>query len=435
MEDNSCLAQMQKQWLEREDYEAVTAMDEPSARKAVNKTDFDLILSDVRLPEGDGISFLKWMAKSNRETPFVIMTDYACIPDAVCAIKLGAKDYLSKPVHRERLLELADGLLRPPVTVRRKEKVLFRRDSAPAGHAEQLVKLVAPSDISVLILGGSGTGKESVARSIHARSLRNDGPFVAVNCSLIQKELAPSLFFGHVKGSFTGADSGKEGYFDMAEGGTLFLDEAGTLPVEVQGMLLRVLQEGAYYPLGGNRERKTDVRIVSATNEDLEEAMRNGRFRADLYHRLNEFDISLPPLAECRADILPLADFFRKLYSEELKRQTDGFTGKAEELLLAYPWPGNIRELENKVRRAVLVSGMTGHSTLDPADLGLDSTVLPSFPEKTEGETDEEERERIDKAMEESGNNVSRASKILGISRVTLYTKLGKLGLRKKYGR
>ena len=337
VEDNVGLSQMQKDWLLQVGYEVTTAIDEPAARRLLRRTAFDLILSDVRLPEGDGISLLEWTRGEKMTTPYIIMTEYATVSDAVRAIRSGAKDYLPKPVHKERLLEMTDEILRPLSTVQREA-------------------LVAPSDMSVLILGANGTGKESVARNIHRSSERRNMPFVAVNCGVLPKELAPSLFFGHVKGAFTGADASREGYFGMAEGGTLFLDEIGTMPYEIQAMLLRVLQENTYLPVGGKRERKADVRIVAATNEDMAKAIRDGRFREDLYHRLNEFEIRLPLLSECPDDILPLAEFFRERYSKELRRETCGFTEDAAERLLAYAWPGNVRELQNKVRRAVLLA-------------------------------------------------------------------------------
>lgn len=222
VEDNISLSQMQRDWLQQAGYDVTTAIDEPTARRQIRRTAFDLILSDVRLPEGDGISLLEWIRKEKMTTPYIIMTEYATVSDAVRAIRSGAKDYLPKPVHKERLLEMTNEILHPLSTVQRESKVLFQRHSVQARHVERLALLVAPSDMSVLILGANGTGKESVARNIHNLSERRDMPFVAVNCGVLPKELAPSLFFGHVKGAFTGADTNKEGYFSMAEGGTLF---------------------------------------------------------------------------------------------------------------------------------------------------------------------------------------------------------------------
>lgn len=336
VEDNVALSQIQKDWLCREGYDVMTAMDETVARRLLRKEEFDLILSDVRLPQGNGIALLEWINKEKMDIPFVIMTEYASVTDAVKAIKMGAKDYLSKPVYHEQLVEMVKELLKPVSTVRNKEKELFKRISPKAKEAEHLAELVAPSDISVLILGANGTGKESIARSIHFHSTRKDMPFVAVNCGAIPRELAASMLFGHTKGAFTGADTDKGGCFDAAKGGTLFLDEIGTLPFDMQSSLLRVLQEGTFMPVGSTKERVADVRIVAATNENMERAIAEGRFREDLYHRLGEFEIRQPSLAECPEDILPLADFFRETFSAELHRERTGFTAEAERLLLSH---------------------------------------------------------------------------------------------------
>ncbi len=428
VEDNVALSQLQKEWLRREGFEVTTAMDEPSARRQVRRTDFDLVLSDVRLPDGDGISLLEWLNKERRTVPFVIMTEYASYPDAVKAIKLGAKDYLPKPVYRERLLEIVNELLAPVSHVRRQEKKLFRRSSPKAREAEHYAGLVAPSDISVLILGANGTGKESIARSIHSDSHRGDKPFVAVNCGAIPRELVASMFFGHAKGAFTGADSDKEGYFDMARGGTLFLDEIGTLPYDVQSSLLRVLQENTYMPIGGNRERKADVRIVSATNEDMEEAIADNRFREDLYHRLCEFEIHQPSLAECPEDILPLATFFLEKFSAELHKKMEGFDKEAQRLLLSHHWSGNIRELQNRVRRAVLVAER-------PLISGIDLNICPLVKVKPVERAlvplkdEEQERLSIIRALAFSNGNRTKAASLLNINPATLYRKMKKYGI------
>ncbi|WP_270776541.1 sigma-54-dependent transcriptional regulator, partial [Phocaeicola vulgatus] len=393
VEDNVGLSQMQKDWLSQAGYDAVTAMNETIARSLIRRTQFDLILSDVRLPEGNGISLLEWLCKERKDIPFILTTEYVSVSDVVRTIKLGARDYLPKPVHREHLLELAEDVFRPVATVRRKEKVLFHRTSPRILQAEKFARLVAPSDMSVMILGANGTGKESIAQTIHNNSERWNMPFVAVNCGALPRELAASLFFGHEKGSFTGADSAKIGYFDMAKGGTLFLDEIGTMSYEIQSLLLRVLQENTYAPVGG-RERTADVRIIAATNEDMQLAIREGRFREDLYHRLNEFEIRQPSLAECPEDILPLAEFFRERHSKELKRETQGFTDDARRRMLTYHWPGNVRELQNRIKRAVLVTETpllelpdlnTGGQT-EFVNKGIAPVILPLKDENTEKE-------------------------------------------------
>lgn len=263
--------------------------------------------------------------KEKLDIPFIITTEYVSVPDVVRTIRLGAKDYLPKPVHREHLLELAEDVFRPLAVKRERKKELFRRTSPQMLQVEKYAGLVAPSDMSVLILGANGTGKESVAQGIHEESDRAGMPFVAVNCGILPRELAASMLFGHEKGAFTGADTAKPGFFDMAKGGTLFLDEIGTMSFEIQSMLLRVLENNTYMPIGGNKERIADVRIVAATNEDMKQAIKEGRFREDLYHRLSEFEILQPSLAECPEDILPLAEFFREHFSKELKRDTTGF--------------------------------------------------------------------------------------------------------------
>ncbi len=428
VEDNVALSQVQKDWLQRDGYEVMTAMDEQVARRLIKKTEFDLILSDVRLPEGDGISLLEWLNREKRNIPFVIMTEYASYADAVRAIKLGAKDYLPKPVFSDRLVELAKELLAPVSTVRRKEQELFKRISPMAKEAQQLAELVAPSDISVMILGSNGTGKESIARTIHFNSNRSGKPFIAVNCGAVPRELASSLFFGYEKGAFTGADTSKEGYFDAAQGGTLFLDEVGTLPLEVQSALLRVLQEDIYMPVGGTREKYADVRIVAATNENMDEAIKTRCFREDLYHRLNEFEIRQPDLKECPEDVIPLAEFFREKFAVELHKEVEGFSKEAERLLLTYSWPGNIRELQNKIRRAVLI---TTKPLIGKEDLNIKST-LPAIiqPAALVPLKDSElEKQSIIQALAACNGNRTKAAELLNISAATLYRKLSKYGI------
>ncbi|WP_444323544.1 sigma-54-dependent transcriptional regulator [Paraprevotella clara] len=430
VEDNMSLSQMQKDWFSQAGYDVMTAMSEPIARTLIRKTQFDLILSDVRLPEGDGISLLKWLRKEKKDIPFIITTEYVSVPDVVYTIKLGAMDYLPKPVHREHLLELAEEVFRPIATVRKKEKALFHRTSPGILQVEKFARLVAPSDMSVMILGANGTGKESVAQTIHCNSDRWNTPFIAVNCGALPRGLAASLFFGHEKGAFTGADTAKNGYFDMAKGGTLFLDEIGTMSYELQSLLLRVLQENTYTPIGSGRERTADVRVIAATNEDLPKAIKEGRFREDLYHRLNEFEIRQPSLAECPEDILPLAEFFRERFSKELKRETRGFTNDAKRELLSYSWPGNVRELQNRIKRAVLVAE-TPMLDVDGVNIGIHPdedvpTASPVLPLKDEAL----EKESIIRALKACNGRREQAAALLNINPATLYRKIKKYGLK-----
>lgn len=431
VEDNVGLSQIQKDWFDQAGYDAITAMNEPVARALIRKNKFDLILSDVRLPEGDGISLLEWLRKEKRDIPFIITTEYVSVPDVVRTIKMGARDYLPKPVRREHLLELAEEVFHPVATVKKQEKHLFHRTSPRILAVEKFARLVAPSDMSVMILGANGTGKESVAQTIHNSSERRDMPFVAVNCGALPRELAASLFFGHEKGAFTGAETAKAGYFDMAKGGTLFLDEIGTMPYEIQSMLLRVLQENVYTPIGSGKERISDVRVISATNEDMERAVKEGRFREDLYHRLCEFEIRQPSLAECPEDIIPLAEFFRERFSKELKRDTQGFTEDTRCRMLAYRWPGNVRELQNRVKRAVLLSEspMLDVDGLEVVSLvcGNEEAATPAIlPLK--GEVFE--KESIARALKACNGHREQTAGMLNINPATLYRKMKKYGLK-----
>ncbi len=409
----------------------MTAMSEPFARTLIRKNKFDLILSDVRLPEGDGISLLEWLKKEKRDIPFIVTTEYVSVPDVVRTIKLGAKDYLPKPVHREHLLELAEEIFRPLATVRTKPKGLFKRTSPKMLEVERYTGLVAPSDMSVLILGANGTGKVAVAQGIHDISERAEMPFVAVNCSVLPRELASSMLFGHEKGAFTGADAARPGFFDMAKGGTLFLDEIGTMSFETQSMLLRVLQESTYMPVGGLKEKIADVRIVAATNENMEKAIREGRFREDLYHRLCEFEMRLPSLSECPEDILPLAEFFRKRFSKELKRDTQGFSCNATCRLLSYAWPGNIRELQNRIKRAVLLAETP---LLELTDLEQENSS--GSPEKGSApvilplKDEDAEKVSIANALQACNGHREQAARLLRINPATLYRKMKKYGLK-----
>ena len=379
----------------------------------------------------ENMAFSLKLRKEKKDIPFIITTEYVSVPDVVRTIKLGARDYLPKPVHRDYLLELAEDIFHPVATVRKQERQLFHRTSPMILKVEKFARLVAPSEMSVMILGANGTGKESVAQTIHDNSERYGKPFVAVNCGALPRELAASLFFGHEKGAFTGADTAKSGYFDLAKGGTLFLDEIGTMPHEIQSMLLRVLQENVYTPIGSGRERISDVRVISATNENMELAIKEGRFREDLYHRLNEFDIRQPSLEECPEDILPLAEFFRERFSKELKRETRGFTEDAKRRMLAYRWPGNVRELQNRVKRAVLVSEnpllelpeLNTGGQMEHTNGEIASIMLPLKDEKIE-------KESIIKALQICNGHREQAARLLKINPATLYRKMKKYGLR-----
>ena len=377
----------------------------------------------MRLPDGDGIELLEWLQKNRRRIPLIIMTQHAEVSSAIRAMKAGAEDYLPKPIHPEMLYSKLNDVLLRIRKMKRKQTDILQRVSQPIREVERRARLVAATDMSVLIRGENGSGKELVADLIHRASARDDKPFVAVDCGAIPKELAASEFFGYVKGAFTGAIADKLGVFHTAEGGTLFLDEIGNLPYEVQTLLLRALQERRYRPIGSRREYSCDVRIVAATNENIERAIADRRFREDLYHRLNEFTIELPPLRECADDILPLAEFFLAQFCEQNNRQITGFSFDAVKRLQTYGWPGNVRELRNTIRKAALLSNA---ETIDEADLDL-PTVRNTDSYALKGE--QEERARIIKALEAARYNKALAAELLRISRPTLYEKMKKYGI------
>jgi len=422
IEDNIVLCRMLCNWLERKGLQTEHTGSVVQARKLITTTNADIILSDIRFPDGDGVEdILKWMNKQQIRIPFIVMTEYSGISSAVQAMKLGAEDYLPKPVNPDKLYNLLRELFQQKSEPQR--SLIFRRESKAIREMERRVQLVANTDMSVLIRGDSGTGKEHVARTIHASSPRAGNSFVAVDCGAIPKELAASEFFGHTKGSFTGATDDKLGVLHTVSGGTLFLDEVCNLPYEIQSLLLRALQERNYRPIGGKQEMNTNIRIIAATNEHIGKAIETGRFREDLYHRLCEFTITVPPLAECREDILPLAEFFREQSSTEFSKKATRFDSEAQKILQAYGWPGNVRELRHCIRSAVLLAD---NDVIGTKELDIDLHVTAdSYALKAENE----EREHIIKALNAARNNKALAASLLKISRPTLYEKMKKYGI------
>ena len=419
VEDDRVYARTTTNWLVKNGINARYVLSVDAAKEFLDSHEVELVLSDFRLNENNGVELLEWMRARGYRIPFLVMTGYGDIPGAVEAVRKGAADYLPKPVQTDRVLGIIRGLLERR-NRKGPEQDFYVYKSPLAVKLRDIVRLVAPADsLSVLILGASGTGKEHVARQIHALSGRADAPFIAVDCGALPKELAASELFGHVKGAFTGAAENKTGMFAMAEHGTLFLDEVGNLGMEVQMLLLRALQEKRYRPVGGKEEVKADIRLVAATNEDLEKAISEGRFREDLFHRLNEFPLYVPLLAECPEDIVPLAEFMLDAANRELGRDVRGFDREAQKRLRAYPWPGNIRELKGAVKRAVLLAK---DDWITSGDINL-----PDKSGQTEAyalNDERTERESIRKALEATGNDRKAAARLLGISRSTLYLKL-----------
>lgn len=390
--------------------------------------DDDIVLADLRLAEGESTELLRRMRADGKNQPFIVMTNYGEVHSAVESIKLGSEDYIQKPLLEDRLVPLIRSIQQRREKEKRRIVPIFTRQGSDYQKIKKRVRLVAATRMGVLILGENGTGKEHIAHHIHAQSKLSDKPFVAVDCGALSPELARSAFFGHVKGAFTGADSAHAGYFQEAEGGTLFLDEVGNLTMETQQMLLRAIQERRYRPVGAREDRTANVRIVAATNEDLEKAVSEKRFRQDLLYRLQEFVITVPPLRDCQEDIMPLAEFFREIANQELERNVKGFNASARNALLTYPWPGNVRELKQKVFTAVL---QTEVEVITEDDLDLDSEQVAS-PIGFTLKSGEEERERIMRALKQANGNKKLAAKLLGIGRTTLYSKLEEYGLNEE---
>lgn len=476
VEDDLAFGTMLQTWLKKKGFDVEKVTNVGAAARWLTEGGGDsvnLILSDLRLPDHDGLFLLTWMRKRNIAVPFIVMTHYAEVQNAVLAMKSGAADYIAKPVQPDILLQKINDALQAasaatpvsqavsaasaPVSAA-STSVSSRSSHTSAsvsstnaaasdttanasasasvpkyleGRSEasrqlyDYVRLVAPTPMSVLILGASGTGKEYVARRIHELSARKDKPFFALDCGAIPKDVAASEFFGHKKGAFTGADADKRGAFEVANGGTLFLDEVGNLSYDVQVQLLRALQERRIRPVGGDRELKVDIRLVCATNENLEQAVAEGRFREDLYHRINEFTIYMPQLRERGNDIFLFADLFIRQANAELQRQVDGLDAAAAELLVQHSWPGNLRELNNVMKRAVLLARgrqITAAELQQAMGPVRQNAVLTLHDEA-------DERQRIEEALRQTGGNKAKAARLLGIDRKTIYNKMEKWGM------
>lgn len=444
LEDDVTYGTMLKTWFEKKSWKASWVSKVELAKLEFNTDKFDLILSDLRLPDGDGIIFLTWLRENRIMTPFIIMTNYSDVQTAVLAMKLGAFDYLQKPINPTILQQKIDSALnqpeinnevktaaKPKIKDNDTEKTVVRGKSVVMQRLYSHLNLVAPTKMSVLILGESGTGKEYIARMIHENSNRKSSPFIAVDCGSLSMELAPSELFGHKKGSFTSAVADKVGVFVAANGGTVFLDEIGNLSYEVQKQLLRALQEQVVRPVGSSSDIKVDVRIIAATNENLEKAIEEGRFRQDLYHRINEFTVNVPPLRERLEDIEEFCYHFIKQANAELDKNVDMISQEALSVLKQQNWYGNLRELRNVIRRSVLFS----------YDNILRKENLPDFhrEQKNNKQSDviidntisyqklslkSDEKEQIIAALNQSGGNKTLAAKLLKIDRKTLYNKM-----------
>ncbi len=436
VEDDATFGTMLKSWFKRNGYNATVCMSINSAQKELNNNNsYSLVLSDLRLPDSDGIMLLAWIREQKMEMPVIIMTSYAEVKTAVNAIKLGAEDFLEKPINPTILKEKIElAINKDKSTEKAAEKLekntnskrlnldgskIVLGKSAAAKLMQEYILMVAPTKMSVLILGESGTGKEYAARMLHLNSTRKDKPFIAVDCGSLSKELAPSELFGHLKGSFTSAIDNKKGVFEQAKGGTLFLDEIGNLSYQVQVQLLRALQEKKIRPVGSATDIEVDVRIISATNENLENAIADGKFREDLYHRLNEFSVIAPPLRERGKDIEMFANHFLLQANDELEKHIIKFCPKVIKIFENYHWSGNLRELRNVIRRACLFCNTdtieeSNLPKLNSKDKQIENMALKPGNEK----------KQIEAAIEMANGNKTLAAEMLKISRKTLYNKM-----------
>jgi two-component system response regulator HydG len=436
IEDDIAFCKLVQKFLTKNGYEIATAFSAAEAKSKIAVEKFDLILTDFRLPDSDGMILLAEFKAEMPNVPVILMTGYSDVNTAVKAIKNGATDYISKPFNPDEVLIVVANALKNNPNLSEAKEVSIKSKSQPktepvsefvigispaSTKLAEYIKLVSPTDISVLIIGESGTGKEVIAQKIHQNSQRNKKAFIAVDCGTIPKDLAASEFFGHVKGSFTGALNDKMGYFEAANGGTIFLDEIGNLSYENQVQLLRALQERKIKPVGSNKEISVDIRIITATNEDLREAVKNGDFREDLYHRINEFSIASPSLKERKEDLMIFAEFFLEKSNKQLNRDVIGFSEDVMHIFQNYTWPGNLRELQNVVKRSTL---LTQGDFIERSVLPSELFLVNREKEEIGFSLSQNEKEAIIQALEQTQNNKSEAAKLLKVTRKTLYNKL-----------
>lgn len=434
-DEESNLLAMQR-ILEQEAYQVVTAKQAAVALTLFKRQSFDLVLTDLRMPGVSGLELLRAIRKEGLSVPVVVLTAYGTVTDAVEVMKLGAVDFLSKPIRRETLLRcVQDTLAKRKVGIETNGKAAFIGNSAGISQIKRTVKMLARTSASVLIEGESGTGKEIVAKSIHAESGR-EGALITVNCGAIPESLLESELFGFEKGAFTGAVIAKPGMFELAHKGTIFLDEIGEMSLTLQVKLLRVLQDGVFFRLGGTEVRKVEVRVVAATNSDLKKKIAEGSFREDLYYRLNVVSLALPPLRERGEDIGLLAQYFLDQAKDTYGRKDISFSAEALAAIQRGQWPGNVRELKNVIERTVVM--LEGGDQIGPHNLGLSGgqpEVLPGAPAVSDlflqfplgTPLHVMELEAIRRTLEFTGGDKVRAAELLGINQRTIYRKLPEL--------
>jgi DNA-binding NtrC family response regulator len=451
IEDKESMRAMLKQTLEAEGYQVITAQDGAEGIKRLSDERIGLVLTDLKLPKKDGFDVLRAAKQENPILPVIVMTAYGTIETAVKAVKEGAYDFLTKPFDTEHLLVL---ILRALDTTRvAAENILLRAEfadklgapkiigkSRPLQEITASIQKAAPTNATVLIHGESGTGKELFARAIHFLSNRKDGPFIAINSAAIPRELLESELFGYERGAFTGAEARKLGKLELADKGTVFLDEIGDMDLTLQAKILRVIQEQVIERVGGNKPIRIDVRIVAATNKDIEKAVQAKQFREDLFYRLNVFPITIPPLRERREDILPLAQQFLAKYSAEVRKGPVTLSDEALDILMKCPWKGNVRELENVIERAVIYAD---GGVIRSQDLGISETSIINalaehvpmdgpLQEVAAAATRVAESRRIRQVLKQTNGNKTRAAEILQVSYKTLLTKIKDYQLEEK---
>lgn len=437
VEDDITFSQILDTFLKKHGHHTTLSYNIKDGTKTLRDKKFDLVLLDYRLPDGTGFDVLEFIHNSYHgpQLPVIIMTSFHDIRTAVKAMQQGAYDYITKPVNPDELLMVMQTALtkkeRGKAATAPPKPNFIEGTSDVSQQLHHYIKLVAPTDFSVILQGESGTGKEQVARTIHLFSKRQNAPFVAIDCGALSTDLAASELFGHLKGSFTGALQDKKGQFEAANGGTLFLDEVGNLSYEVQVKLLRALQEREIQPIGSNHTIKVDVRIITATNDNLLNSVKNGSFREDLYHRLNEFKIILPSLQERGEDLQLFVNYFIEQANAELNKNVKGLSGPVQELFEQYEWPGNLRQLKNTIKRAVL---LCQKDTIMLDNLPDEMVSFVSDAERPLGPdlkatNAANEKELIIKTLQKVMYNKSKAAKLLNIDRKTLYYKIAKYNI------
>ncbi len=438
VDDEKIVRESLYHWFLDEGYEVDTAESGEAALKKFDKDKFDLILLDMKMPGMSGLDLLPRLKQIDNDCFVILITAYASVPSAIQALKEGAFDYITKPVDPEELNHIVKNALQQKKLKTENDQLKSKIDelimpdnlvgeSIQMKKIFELINTVAQTDTTVLIRGESGTGKELVAKAIHLNSKRKYFPIVTVNCGAMPDSLLETELFGHEKGAFTGAHYRRKGKFEMADGGTIFLDEVGTITPKMQVDLLRVIETKKFSRIGGNETIESDFRVIAATNEQLENLVKEGKFREDLYYRLNVFTVFVPPLRERKEDIQILANFFRQKYATMMNKNIKSISAEAMNFLMEHEWRGNVRELENAIERAIVV-GKKDIITLEDLPFNPSHEDLGSETDKSLGAN---EKKYIFKILRENSWNISRSADILDIDRVTLYNKINKYGLKK----